>query len=121
MTNPDISEAPKITFEQAKSVLEVSGIPVFKADYVALSDIVPAAWDWFWEMLDCNEAPFSFGDNNFSMVTGDRFAEWLEECYEYWVQTEVTDVDRISKEDWDKFIGSIWMCNDAGIFIDLET
>ena len=121
MKKPDTSEVLKITFEQARAALEVSGIPVFKADYVALSDIVPAAWDWFWEMLGCNEAPFSFGDNNFSMVTGDRFAEWLEECFEYWKQTEVTDADRISDEDWKQFIGSIWMCNDAGIFIDLET
>jgi hypothetical protein len=115
------TETPKITFEQAKAVLEVSGIPVFKADYVSLSDIVPHNFDWFWDMIDSNSAPFSFGDNNFSMVTGDRFAEWLEEIFEYWKQTEVSEADIVSKEEWDKFIGSIWMCNDAGIFIDLET
>ena len=119
-TDTDDIIKPKITFEQASSILNVNGIPVYKADYVALSDLVPAQWDWFWEMLDCNDAPFSFGDNNFTMVTGDRFAEWLEECYEYWKQ-EVTEVDRISDKDWKEFIGSVWMCNEAGIFIELET
>ena len=53
------------------------------------------------------------------MVTGDRFASWLEEIFEYWKFTE--EESEVNKEDWDKFIGSIWMCNDAGIFIDLET
>ena len=119
MTKPDTSEVLKITFEEARAALEVNGITVCKADYVSLSDIVPANFDWFWDMIDSNSAPFSFGDNNFSMVTGDRFASWLEEIFEYWKFTE--EESEVNKEDWDKFIGSIWMCNDAGIFIDLET
>jgi len=112
---------PQITLEQAEAVLKVQGIPVCKVNYVSLSDIVPKDWDWFWDMIDCNSAPFSFGDNNFSMVTGDRFAEWLEGCYEYWVQTETSDASSVSKEEWNKFIGSLWLCNDVDIFIDLET
>jgi len=119
MTNPNASKVPKFTFEEAKAVLEVSGIPVCKADYVSLSDIVPAEFDWFWDMIECNPTPFSFGDNNFSMVTGDRFAVWLIEIFEYWNNTE--EESEVNKEEWDKFIGNIWMCNDAGIFIDLET
>jgi hypothetical protein len=118
MTKPDTSQALKITFEEARAVLAVQGIKVDKVNYVSLTELVPDEWDWFWDMIDCNSAPFSFGDNNFTMITGDRLAEWLEDCFEFWNEGANSTA---TKEAWDKFIGSIWMCNDADIFIDLET
>ncbi len=110
---------PKITFEQAEAILKVNGINVSKVNYVSITELVPESWEgWFWDMLDCYDAPCSFGDANFTMLTGDRLAEHLEESFQVWKQ-ECEDVP--SDEDWDQFIGSIWMCNDAEIFIDLET
>jgi len=110
MTKPDTSQALRITFEEAEAVLAAQGI---KINYVTLTELVPDDWDWFWDMLDCNSAPFSFG-----MVKGNRLAEHLEDRFESW--NERTN-STATKEAWDKFIGSIWMCNDVDIFIELET
>jgi len=109
----------KITLKEGKYQLENNlGINVNKVNYVSLSDIVPFDFDWFWDMMDSNSAPFSYGDNDFSMVTGKRFAEWLEDCFESWNEGANATA---TKESWNKFIDSIWLCNEAGIPIDLES
>ncbi len=48
-------------------------------EFVSATDLVPRSWDkWFWENISEN-APFSWGDNNRSMVTASDFARHCEE------------------------------------------
>ena len=47
--------------------------------FVHASDIVPATWtEWFWEAI-AEDAPFSLGDNNHSLVDIRSFANHCEE------------------------------------------
>ena len=53
---------------------------VHTCEFVSATDCVPRGWDrWFWEEIS-NNAPFSWGDNNRSMVTASDFARHCEEC-----------------------------------------
>ena len=43
-------------------------------EFIPLSSLVPAPWDeWFYNAISEN-APFSWGDNNRTLVTADRLA-----------------------------------------------
>jgi hypothetical protein len=106
-----------ITLEEAEAIFKVQGVNLQKITAVKISELVPDSWDWFWDMIDCNSAPFSYGDNNHTLIKGDRLAEWLEDCFEGWEEGANTTATKMA---WEQFIGSIWMCNDAGILIDME-
>lgn len=46
--------------------------------FVAVSSLVPAAWrEWFFDAMSVG-APFTWGDNNRSLVTASRFLEHAE-------------------------------------------
>jgi hypothetical protein len=48
-------------------------------EFISATDLVPKGWDkWFWEKIS-EDAPFSWGDNNRSMVTASYFALHCEE------------------------------------------
>jgi hypothetical protein len=48
-------------------------------EFISATAIVPRDWDkWFWAVIADN-APFSWGDNNRSMVTACDFARHCEE------------------------------------------
>lgn len=48
-------------------------------EFISASDLVPRSWDcWFWGLIS-EDAPFSWGDNNRSMVTASDFADHCEE------------------------------------------
>lgn len=50
-----------------------------ECEFISATDIVPRSWDkWFWEQIS-NNAPFSWGDNNRSLVTASDFANHCEE------------------------------------------
>jgi hypothetical protein len=54
-------------------------IHVQTCKFVSATDLVPKGWrKWFWGEISEN-APFSWGDNNRSMVTASAFANHCEE------------------------------------------
>lgn len=49
-------------------------------EFISVTHLVPRGWsEWFWEAISQN-APFSWGDNNRSLVTASDFARHCEEC-----------------------------------------
>ena len=54
-------------------------INVQTCEFVSATDLVPRTWNtWFWGLISEN-APFSWGDNNRSMVTACDFAIHCEQ------------------------------------------
>lgn len=50
-------------------------VNVEKCEFVAATSLIPRKWDsWFWGVISEN-APFSWGDNNRSLVTARDFAD----------------------------------------------
>ena len=65
--------------KKKKSGLKFDGAaPVCSCSYIPATAIVPRAWrDWFWQCVS-TDAPFSWGDNDHSLVTARRFADHCE-------------------------------------------
>ena len=82
-----------------------------------LTDIVPADWDWFWDMLGSSNPDFSFGDNNLTLIHPDRFALFIDDAFDWFSNDED---DLCSKEDWQKFIDDIRSLTKDDIYINLE-
>ena len=82
-----------------------------------LTDIVPAEWDWFWDMLNSSNPDFSFGDNNLTLIHPERFALFIDDAFEW-----VSSCWRPScpQEDWQAFIDKIGDLTKNDIYINLE-
>ena len=50
--------------------------------FIPITKIVPERWSgWFYDMLSSN-APFTWGDNNRSLITATRLADHAESVFE---------------------------------------
>jgi len=85
---------------------------------VDLTSLIPAEWDWFWDMLASSNPDFSFGDNNLTLINGERFARFIDDAYEWFSDDE--DVETCSEEEWKSFIDSLWGLTKDGIYLNLE-
>jgi len=94
-----------------KVVRKVGKIPVMSTEFVCVTKIVPKKWrGWFYDVIS-TDAPFSWGDNNRTMITAARFADHCEECIE-----PEDGVPTIKEKE--KFIA---MLRDLGqMYVDLE-
>ncbi len=58
-------------------------IKVESCKFISATSLIPRTWDkWFWESIADN-APFSWGMNNRSLVTAESFLEHFETCKTY--------------------------------------
>ena len=91
------------------------------AKYVELSEIVPSEWEtWFFNDLSEN-APFSWGDNNRTLVDAGRFRDHAVDVLD-WVQSEEPkDIifDDI-QEHRPAFLDTLSYLEANQIYIDLE-
>jgi len=76
-------------------VRKIGKIPVRSTEFVLVTDLVPKKWrTWFYECIS-NNAPFSWGDNNRSMVTAEVFADHcdnrLDEPKDYGITVKERD------------------------------
>jgi hypothetical protein len=81
-------------------------IKVQTCEFVSATDLVSRSWDCgFWETISDN-APFSWGDNNRSMVTASDFANHCEQKLD----------DSPKHKNWLKKIRNL-----GEMYIDLES
>ncbi len=75
-------------------------------EFISATDLVPRGWDnWFWAEIS-EDAPFSWGDNNRSMVTASDFARHCEE--------RLDDSPKVKR-----FLRKVWALGET--YIDLES
>jgi len=91
---------------------------------IDLTDIVPAEWDWFWDMINSANPDFSFGDNNLTLIAGERFARFIDDAFEWYdggaYNEEGEEVRSCSEDEWKSFVDTIWNLNKEQIYINLE-
>lgn len=82
-------------------------------EFYNVTDLVPEEWgSWFWGLVS-GDAPFSWGDNNRTLVTASRFYDHCNEKLEFVVE----DGD-VTQDEVDAFLKTI---EDLGeTYIDLE-
>ena len=92
---------------------------------VDLTDLVPAEWDWFWDMLGSANPDFSFGDNNLTLIAGERFARFIDDAYE-WFSDGINEddgeaPDTCTEEEWKAFGDMLWNLSKEQIYINMES
>ena len=92
---------------------------------VDLTDLVPAEWDWFWDMLGSANPDFSFGDNNLTLIAGERFARFIDDAYE-WFSDGINEDDEeapdtCTEEEWKAFGDMLWNLSKEQIYINMES
>lgn len=81
-----------------------------KIGFIEVSDLVPQSWgDWFWCLIS-EDAPFSWGDNNRTLIAASRFHA---HCID-----RLEDVEDVSNEEIEKFLKTIESLGET--YIDLE-
>ena len=89
-----------------------------------LTDMIPADWDWFWDMLNSSNPDFSFGDNNLTLIHPDRFALFIDDAFDWYssgVNSESGEEIRpCTNEEWQAFIDEIGSLTKDDIYINLE-
>jgi len=82
--------------------------------YIPITQIVPEKWGcWFYDMLS-NNAPFSWGDNNRTLITAERLANHAEEC----LDIELNEDGDITQKEVDEWIAEVRKLDP--MYIDLE-
>lgn len=82
--------------------------------FYEVSDIVPEEWKSFFFEAISDNAPFSWGDNNRTLVTAETFSHHVQMVFE----TELKHYG-ISKKDWEKFVALLEWLSPTD-YIDLE-
>ncbi len=81
--------------------------------YIEVTEVVPKDWLWFFGMIAEN-CPFSWGDNNRTMIHRDRFYD----CARIWEDVAVEDFD-VTREEYDAFLVSLQEIPED-VYIDME-
>lgn len=50
--------------------------------FIPVSSLVPENWDWFFALISEN-APFSWGDNNRTMIDVDTFLNHCDDAFDF--------------------------------------
>jgi hypothetical protein len=81
--------------------------------YTNISDIIPLQWEsWFWEEFSSN-APFSWGDNDITLITADRVLEHVKD-----VCSDVVDDLAIKQDQVDNILAQFKALGEQYISID---
>lgn len=104
--------------------------------FVCVTDLVPEEWNgWFYDLIS-EDAPFSWGDNNRTMVSAERFAEHvLERLNDILNDGEFVQNHFLGKEgfesfklriqevqgDFADFKSKLEQLQEEGIYIELES
>ena len=82
---------------------------------VAMSQVMPEEWhSWIFCALS-EDAPFSWGDNNLSLVSAERFLNHLEDVL------DLHDDENTIKEHKESVIDTLNYLSNKNIYIDLES
>ena len=103
---------------QNRVILKSKGLQIRKVNVVNLTDLVPEQWDWFWDMLNSSNPDFSFGDNNLTLIAGERFARFIDDAYEWFSDDE--EVQTCTLGEWKAFVDTIWDLSKGNIYLNLE-
>ena len=82
--------------------------------YVCITDIVPKEWvGWFYTAISEN-APFSWGDNNRTMVDAMSFSQHVQQVI------DIHDEENIEEKTLIEFYNTLGELERKQVYIDLE-
>jgi hypothetical protein len=89
-------------------------LPIQSCKYVCLTDITPKEWDGWFYLAISEDAPFSWGDNNRTMVDAMSFSHHVQRVMDFHDEEEVNEKQLI------EFYETLGELERKQVYIDLE-
>lgn len=102
-----------------QAILKVNGYNPVTTQYLNIEDLVPEDLNFIWNTFS-EGCPFSFGDNNITLIDAITIRNWVDECYEMGVGDLSTSKWKKAEKALGKFIELMNLCFDAGVYINIE-
>jgi len=109
----------QISQQDCLTILKVNGHNPFETKHLNIVDVIPDGLDFIWDYFS-EGSPFSFGDNNYTLVDALTIRNWVNECYD---MAEGDLSESKQKKAWkilNKFKELMNLCFDAGVYINVE-
>lgn len=100
--------------ERIDVAFEIRSLSPEVCSFIPITELVPKDWrGWFFEALSAN-APFSWGDNNRSLITAAKLLDHAEDA----VEDIAVGEGKVCQGDWDDFKTMLEGLGE--IYVDLE-
>lgn len=102
-----------------QAILKVNGYTPFETKHLNIVDVIPDGLDFIWDTFS-DGCPFSFGDNNYTLVDANTIRIWVNECYD---RAEGDLSESKQKKAWKilrKFNELMSLCWSAQVYINVE-
>jgi hypothetical protein len=110
----------KPTPQDLQTILKVNGYNPFETKHLNIVDVISDDLDFIWEVFS-DGCPFSFGDNNYTLVDALTIRNWVRECYDNYEEEIYGKVSRKKAEKAiKKFTELMNLCFDAQVYINVE-
>jgi hypothetical protein len=92
-----------------------NGFNIQSVYYINATDLVPRSWlGWFWTSFSEN-CPFSFGDNNYTLVDGESFFKHAEQ-----VVSSNEEFEKITPKQKKTFFDELNKIANSTVFVNIE-
>jgi len=72
-----------------ETILKVNGYTPTETKHLNIVDVITDDLDFIWEVFS-DGCPFSFGDNNYTLVDALTIRNWVRDCYDNYESGQVT-------------------------------
>jgi hypothetical protein len=103
-----------------QAVLKVNGYTPFETKHLNIVDVIPDELDFIWDSFS-DDCPFSFGDNNYTLVDALTIRNWVRNCYDLCIDGDISPASQKKAEKAiDKFTELMNLCFHAQVYINVE-
>jgi hypothetical protein len=99
-----------------QTILKVNGYNPQEVKFLTMFDIVPKSLNWMFDNGLWDNCPFSFGDNNYTLIDALTIRNWIVD----FIDSESEELSKKMQKDLDKLIELLNLCFDAQVYINVE-
>ena len=109
----------QLTQQDCQAILKVNGYNPTTTQYLNIVDLIPKELDCVWDSFS-DGCPFSFGDNNVTLVDSLTIRNWVRECYDLAEGDLSSSAQKKAEKAIKKFTELMNLCFDAQVYINVE-
>lgn len=97
-------------------ILKMNGYNPITTQYLNIVNLIPKELDFIWDIFS-DGCPFSFGDNNVTLVDAITIRNWVNEIYDLY---DDKPKSKKAEKAIKKFTELMNLCFDAQVYINVE-
>jgi hypothetical protein len=108
-----------LTPQDCQAILKINGYNPTTTQYLNIVDVIPKELDFIWDSFS-DGCPFSFGDNNATLVDALTIRNWVTECYDLGEGDLSPSAHKKAEKAIKKFSELMNLCFDGQVYINVE-